>query len=133
MPMPSAEQNDSNTARLNYDPGEVAKKAHKSSAQVKLAWGPRGTAKTTEPSAHRLTAATKLRDCGYPGLYYTSQLDTRTKRSVQRLGWINTSGRKAVMIDTLADLVGFSTSPQAHFSIEQKELLTLGLKSSIVI
>jgi len=57
----------------------------------------------TEPSAHGLTTATKLRDGGYPRLYYTKQLASRTKRPISRIGWNSTPGTKRVLIDGLAN------------------------------
>jgi len=59
----------------------------------------------TEPSAHGLTSATKLRDNGYPRLYYTKQLASRTRRAVERVGWLSSAGTKRVLIDGLANFL----------------------------
>lgn len=56
----------------------------------------------TEPSAHGLSTATKLRDGGYPRMYYTKQLASRSKRAIERIGWLSTQGTKRVLIDSLA-------------------------------
>ena len=82
----------------------------------------------TEPSAHGLTTATKLRDTGYPNLHYSSQLDTRSKRSVERIGWINSPGKKPVLIDTLADYLGDGGDVIDKETIQ--ELMTFGIMSN---
>ncbi len=48
------------------------------------------------------TPATRLRNEGYPHLFYRKQIDTRTKKPISRLGWLTTEISKTNMIDTLA-------------------------------
>lgn len=57
----------------------------------------------TFPSMHGGVTMEILKERGYPRLYWSKQVDTRTKKPVQRLGWHAIRGSKHNMIDGLAN------------------------------
>lgn len=48
------------------------------------------------------TVNTRLRNDGYPYLFYRQDLERRTNRRVSRLGWLTTPSTKPIMINSLA-------------------------------
>lgn len=49
------------------------------------------------------TVNTRLRNDGYPHLFYRQEFENRTNRRTSKLGWLTTSATKPVMINSLGD------------------------------
>jgi hypothetical protein len=54
-----------------------------------------------EDNNHGHSTNLKLRELGYPHLYYRQDVDNRTRRRTAKLGWKTDSVTKPVMIDSL--------------------------------
>jgi hypothetical protein len=77
----------------------------------------------TFPSAHGLATALNLKNSNYPRLYWHKSLDSRSKRQ-QRLGWVNDSKSKPIMVDGIAThLDSFDLADPTAATIPDRELI----------